>query len=329
MAKVTYLLGAGASVNALPIVNDIPKALNNILDVLDNKNPLHRYDTNDQADTYAKNDLRGLLKGCQEHVSIDTYAKKLFLTGHPNYIKVKNVIILFFELYQKLYNSFDKRYDAFFASILNDRYDKFPKNISILSWNYDNEFEKAYYKYIESANSKQEVDELLNIYTKQEDVSYYDTTGFNIFKLNGSANFFNKNNSLEKDNVVKGLIHQQEIKEIIDKYYINTHQNDLKSGISFSWDSESINLSMRQSILEILNNTRQLVVIGYSFPFFNRDFDKNILANILGLTNIYIQDPDAENIKSRITAINPALRGQTLVSITDMNQFYLPSELSL
>ena len=39
-----------------------------------------------------------------------------------------------------------------------------------------------------------------------------------------------------------------------------------------------------------------LVVIGYTFPFFNREIDRMIFSQMECLQKIYIQDPNANNI---------------------------------
>lgn len=181
MANVTYLLGAGASYNALPVVDELPKAIDDVITSLEkhafisssgNANIMSEYSDYKRK---AIENLKQLLQGCLNHLSIDTYAKMLFLTGNKEYTQTKVTIGLFFKLHSFFLQNreviftttaqskkcrateyLDKRYDAFFASILQEKYNEFPDNIKVLSWNYDNQFESTFKEYI--VNRQQKVD---------------------------------------------------------------------------------------------------------------------------------------------------------------------------
>jgi hypothetical protein len=45
-----------------------------------------------------------------------------------------------------------------------------------------------------------------------------------------------------------------------------------------------------ESLLKTTQDTEQVVVIGYSFPFFNRQTDREIFGSMANLTKIYVQD---------------------------------------
>ena len=134
-SKVTYLLGAGASYGALPKIKNMGEAITSIMNCITtemDKNG-HGNDKNFRL-AEAKHQLNVLYEACSNHLSIDTYAKMLFLTDEDQeYIKTKNLIILFFELYYYYYKKIDKRYDAFFASILSKNSPKFPNHINVIS----------------------------------------------------------------------------------------------------------------------------------------------------------------------------------------------------
>ena len=77
-----------------------------------------------------------------------------------------------------------------------------------------------------------------------------------------------------------------------------------------------------------------MVVIGYSFPFFNRPIDRLIFRKMDKLEKIYIQDLYPENVKQ---SLRSALTAEELTSRKMMsriecipvndNQFFLPPEL--
>ena len=88
MANVTYLLGAGASANALPVVNELSAAIDDVITALSHYNltfSSNKVDILIEYEGYKKkaiDELKKLLDGCLNHLSIDTYAKMLFLTGN-------------------------------------------------------------------------------------------------------------------------------------------------------------------------------------------------------------------------------------------------------
>ncbi len=355
MANVTYLLGAGASYNALPVVNEIPDAINGVIGELSrrlngpNLDLKNLYSQTDRK-TALKNaieNLKELKKGTENHLSIDTYAKMLFLTKNKSYELAKYTISLFFQLYQQCkinidtnntnqswyrpHKILDNRYDAFLASILVDSYDKFPNNINVLSYNYDDQFERAYSNYLNHANAEDRIFELMNIYRRNEDTTNFDTNGFSFFKVNGTVGHFNNDNTLiDPYNFISNR--EDAIIDVLLKYdEIVNNINNFKSGISFAWDSPDSTKTMISTIRKAVENTQVLVVIGYSFPYFNKEIDDQIIKSMSKLYKIYIQNPTPNNNKERLYAILPNLKRATyqdsIVEIQDTKQFYLPEEL--
>jgi hypothetical protein len=336
MEKITYLLGAGASFNALPIVKDLPKAISDVVTALEvgpfnqmtvwndfRENNVTTAPPNSlDALALAKSDLKELQKGCEAHLSIDTYAKMLFLTNRKEYQRMKAATVLFFELYQCLNRKADMRYDAFLASIIQDSFDKLPAHVNILSWNYDRQIEIAYQKYLDSAGiSDAEPSQYLNIYAKGEHVRNYEVDGFCVFKVNGTVYFLDEQDRsypLEKSewNITP---HQ----DIILSYW-NACQKNHNSALSFNWEHDGTGDRMEGALSLALRDTSVLVVIGYSFPFFNRTSDTKLLGMMQRLDKIYIQDPSADDLKERVRAILPGIKVNTL---HDTTQFYLPHEL--
>ena len=96
--KVTYLLGAGASKNALPLVKDIPERLEKFITdcvaILSfNPNKGKMITTKDIGRGKAIenhriiSDLKWLLENVKKHASIDTYAKNFLLLVEPKNLK--------------------------------------------------------------------------------------------------------------------------------------------------------------------------------------------------------------------------------------------------
>jgi hypothetical protein len=187
MAEITYLLGAGASCGALPVVSDMENKITLTIDWLNDM----RYNFNVlQESRFQKiiNDLGFLRDNCdtKKNFSIDTYAKKLKLSGEDKtYNRVRNALSLYFTIEQKHYSP-DIRYDNFWASILKSKLE-LPNNIRVLSWNYDFQLELTYQGFLKT-NSLKESRKALNVSSLEMILSrQINYEKFGVFKLNGSA----------------------------------------------------------------------------------------------------------------------------------------------
>ena len=122
----------------------------------------------------------------------------------------------------------------------------------------------------------------------------------------------------------------------IDKKSYFNFSNQKTSPISFAWEDEikeyeTVFIKERKRHLQnIARRTDILVVIGYSFPFFNRKIDKLIFESLMdSLERIYIQDKRAgmlaEEIKSKLPLMPDVKRN--IVPITDCSYYHIPYEL--
>jgi hypothetical protein len=104
------------------------------------------------------------------------------------------------------------------------------------------------------------------------------------------------------------------------------------SGIKFAWETNSDLAVTSRNIAanEIFSKSDYVVIIGYSFPIFNREVDIKLFENISNCKAIYIQDiPERiEFIQNQLDAINPIINQRKLVHLQkDTNQFLIPNEL--
>lgn len=355
MSKIIYYIGAGASYGnknkrelldegtederllvheGLPVVNEIAKSLvafqeavRNV-DIIESKTYtfMGRYATDGTKVNYTRSrlleDIKELHKATKEHSTIDTYAKKLYLTKQVRQLKkLKNVLATFF-IWIQLESKTDQRYDTFLANILQMNNLSLPLNISIISWNYDSQFELAYKNY--SNNN-------LPIYDKLGEnlVPNNQNSGL-IFKLNGSANFGDFN-------MVDYILNHREkgvhpLVQLIE-YYGNLEADttelgfELHSHLSFAWESTERQKEMIATINQITSDTEAVVVIGYSFPYFNREIDRAIFSKVPTLKTIYIQDPNPESVEPSLRAVLDENTNVKIEYQKDCTQFYLPREL--
>ena len=228
MSKIVYLMGAGASFGkrdektpiakivtkpdnlgsvrvigeyanikeGLPVVNELYGRLDYIYNLIASLSPENKQYfsqdgipyTSEQAKESLLKDIAWLRDETRKHATIDTFAKKLYLTNKSNeYQKVKSILSIFFVI-EQLIGKADSRYDTFLASILDSRLE-IPDNIKILTWNYDRQFEFVYReytenRYINAINSSQ-----LGVFDFRKNEILRNK--WSIYKINGTADFDN------------------------------------------------------------------------------------------------------------------------------------------
>lgn len=334
LPKITYLFGAGASAQVLPTIKKLPERILFIKDFIE-KNYIYKDDESitigtltfkkTEAKDYLLNGLTKLYEYSSDHSTIDTYAKKLYLTrGSYEINELCFFLALYFNIEQKIVG-IDPRYDTFFISILNSNSYNFPHNLKFISWNYDLQMELAH----EKLNNRGSLDVGFDLFNNQ--IQDIEENKFSSVKINGSCNISNRrsfyplvNNILTPECNAGDLdfaltFGYSQIK-LRNKFY------DANININFAWYSDS---SVIDKISELYKETEILTVIGYSFPFFNREVDRKIIRGMSDLKKIYIQDCSPENIKSRFLSILPdwQKKGVEIISVNDVSEFFLPPEL--
>jgi hypothetical protein len=79
------------------------------------------------------------------------------------------------------------------------------------------------------------------------------------------------------------------------------------------------------SAKKVLEKTAVLVVIGYSFPFFNREIDRELFLK-RNFEKVYIQDTNAKNTKELFSNVFET-NDKKIVEYSNTDQFLLPAEL--
>lgn len=344
MSRIVYLFGAGASCGkrspvdenfifeGLPIVKEFPIQINALIARIKDKDT--ESNSRQKATLEEKQSLLELLdwlrKSCEKHDTVDTYAKKLWLTQKDtNYKKLKLALSAFLTL-EQLFHKPDSRYDTFFANILGSSIAQLPKEVTILSWNYDCQFELAFSNYFDQRNLNS-IWDFLNINGKTTSRRTNDENGFSIIKLNGTAISFKEEN-LESS--FHDPFFNREVSEIA--YVVRSQINNVnikhQNALSFAWEGTDPNFFSK--IETKVNDAEILVVIGYSFPYFNREVDRKIIRNMPNLRKVYIQDPSCEDVKESFEAtlsedqLRKVEAGQIkIVPRKSTQQFLIPNEM--
>jgi hypothetical protein len=338
MDKTVFLLGAGASFGSedqrsLPIVSEIPEYLEEVI------NELIKFETaNGIGDPIPETDtsyivllkrlieeFKHVLDYSKKHASIDTYAKKLSIQNKWSLLReLKIIVSIFFSILQKT-KPIDLRYDTFFASIL-ENLNTLPPNIKILSWNYDLQLEAAFAEYKGQVDIQQNQFSL-NTYAK------YNLTRrdhfrdeFGVYKLNGIAALG------DNDGILYNLFNEEfnesfelkELKEILEIYHKAVSNGNTRSRLSFAWENEADN-SVIDWAREGIADAKTIVIIGYSFPFFNRKIDRALFSSLNSIKKVYVQDKSPEKIIPRVKQI---FRDNIeIIPYSDIDQFLIPFEL--
>lgn len=343
--KICYLLGAGASYNALPLVNEVP------FDLAAFKSYIINYNNKLGASKF--NDLTSQLSNFQkiinetyEHHSIDTLARKYWLKNenlkansksinYDWYALIKNIITCWLtwrrlkgldsnlqeydinnknsERLKKL-KHLDPRYDAFFSAILDSNL-KIPDNIKIVSWNYDLQIEQSFNFYFEGLQLK-DVGNRIGI-------GYHKFEPGPIVKLNGSS-------VIAIDQIA---LWEQSYNENVHDVFVKALKNDfgpnVYSNIRFAWENEGMVSNYRELASKYILESSYVVIIGYSFPIFNREVDRQMFEGFSdkGVARIFIQasDEDAPRIKSQLESIQIGLSKKAEI-ISNLSQFFIPNE---
>ncbi len=339
MSEVVYLIGAGASYGqrgknretgainpgkierGLPVVNQLELAIDWYLRTI-RKTGSYGEPTDNSEYPNLYNELKWLREKCQTYPTIDTYAKKLTVTGCWQELeRLKNALSSFFALIQS-HEKRDLRYDGLIASIIQDN-GRLPNNISILSWNYDYQIEYVLQDFSPATT------DILHVWQNQGITckgfrSFIDNSKFNCVKLNGTAMF-----SITQENrLIDPSVYDL---NRIEEWYSNRFRSR-KSNISFAWEKDD---QFIDSVIPLVRDAKVLVVIGYSFPYVNRSIDRRLVQSMGALRKVYIQDMVASDVQQSFETLLSENQqkgvSQRFIQIhprTYVSQFIIPNELT-
>lgn len=370
MSKVLYLLGAGASYGeryertvldsgigfgmggnlekvqyqkaantplygcikrGLPVVNELEDTIARLLDGQNNT----ILDSN-QFNTFIEScrpHLEWLKDCCHNYPTIDTYAKQLFVVEGANgetYLRLKYALSLLFTLLQSM-DTRDLRYDAFIAALV-DKEGCLSKDVSIFSWNYDSQIELAYSGFLAEADKQiYKIWDKLNVLSKTITSNSFGSDDvkntFSLTKLNGSALLYDRRSSEILDFQFDS--YNKQCSPSTFSRMFEGAVNNAQTTLSFAWE-DTFSASFNNRIEQIAPNVSALVVIGYSFPYVNRNLDRYLLKRMGHLSTVYVQDknPDSviQNLKSVID--RQSLSNIKIEPIYELGQFLIPRELN-
>lgn len=293
-----------------------------------------------QSFSYFIRNAEIVIEDLKAHITVDTLARKYYLMGSDGKSKLvllKALLSVYFLHLQHNENRFDLRYDSLVATLLDRGHHgqlELPSNLKVISWNYDLQFEIALKRY---QNSKLgEIQEQFGIHPCREfHGSSKGLSQFGMVKLNGTAGLFIEKNGLIRDidNIYPDQISSE---ELFDLYFSICRRNELSISpfYRYSWENDNERFdklpNMKLFLLDyakrVMAETNNLVIIGYSFPAFNRKTDIELLNCLPQNTTIYIQDKFPVMKKNVEDIVNDRIARNIQVEfIEDISQFYIPS----
>lgn len=348
--KITYFFGAGASFHSLPLLatmSERMKLFSTYLKIAKKKNFI-KHEFTDQF----IEDLDKLIRAEKESTSIDAYAKYLFdQNEHLELLHLKAILsaYLIFEqlikpddfrvfldeneeneggndLEEMIACHLDPRYRTFWGDYISNGSRKPPENVRVLSWNYDMQLEFSFSNLMQCSLEMTQ-QELQVSPSKQTNVS---TDNFCTLKLNGTAGLINYYGETKPKNLFDLRIHKlnnENLDYLINLLHENYHRSFSRPVFSFAWENEREAYQTRKLAKEVIRTTDILIIVGYSFPSFNREIDRELFSNGQNLEKIYYQAPDSEidYLKIQLEGVNAELLDK-VIPIPNLRTFFIPPE---
>lgn len=374
MAKITYLLGAGASFNSCPILNKQAEAMIFVAnyDLITKGSSTSGFYFNDlkELDLISgnKNSILWRIgyfgKKALEFGTIDTYAKKLHLQKAKRELNLlKMSVSVFFDLWEnfyetrywnfeakyierrtdgvpvptKAYEKIDKRYISLFSIFLerNQEVIKMSKNVNFITWNYDLQLEQTFKLFAGDRQCKN-IDDVNNCFPYQKGRS--SKVKNKVFHLNGHRGYYDYDKVSEGNRTRQGTVdtiqkeNYEEFWKLHLDLYVEVERRNASYDkyINYAWEQE-LSDAFFEDISNVLKETEILIIIGYSFPLFNRLVDEFLLDQIgeSNIREIVYQDPNASMEMLNTVFQNENLenmhRGPKITIRKETNQFYIPN----
>jgi hypothetical protein len=337
MAKITYLIGAGASFGTVPLIDKFPEGIQAIhFDITQSRSYIESNAPIDQSAFYI-NAIDNLLKDCLEfklgaekHKSVDKYARFLYLTKEFEKFKRLKVIISFVVIHSTYVNPINERYDTFFQEIFGDSVTDFNNDYRIISWNYDFLFEKAYSVY---SGSKSLRANQMALHVNNYGIAGNQGTGsFRLYKINGTTSFYYPDGSREVDihDDLDLIESQQILLNFVTMYGRSAGGSEEYScQLEFAFENNFLKKEehLINKVINEIQGSRLIVLIGYSIPTVNSEVDKKIFEAVFANATVVLQSKESkQNLIAKWRELDPRYY-DAMFTEQDPFKFYVTKKL--
>ena len=334
-ANLVYYIGAGASATALPVAKCTPDRMKGLVASL-RAGCFELHGREDELDRIYW-EMESLADRATPYASIDDLAREYHIQRNTHEVLRLKSALSAFLLAEQARRRPDYRYGDFFRYLVDrDAGTRLamPTDVRVISWNYDEQFERSFAKFLpeRSYEDRRNVDRDLQVVPavgteRGAERRFYDDI-FSIFKLNGSAGV-RDGGSVLTVNPSTYVYEERDMAPIL-RYLIHFYERifveDDKPNIHFSWEDNS-RRERELKRIERFSPVDTVVVVGYSFPRFNRHLDRRILE-VLNPAKVYVQveRDDEETVTERLEGLD--INSDAIKVIHDLREFYVPSTYS-
>jgi hypothetical protein len=349
--RVTYYLGAGASANAVPMVSQIRPYYRRFLSFIDVKSTRMAWEDGALAPTRERTIelFNEITEKLESHHTPDTYAKKLWLKEQKDELRQLKIYLALFFYWIENGNEInlgnkkskfpkggiDERYDPFLATHLKQYSNhvlRFPPNINIITWNYDCQFENAYSSFTEGFDYDK-IRENLYVVPKPSNLKYQSGLS-RLIKINGCSRLMIDGGEHTIKSVKEPFLHLK-ADNFPTKWIREFSTNSLRRKknlytplINFAWETD--NPASQEALKEakdVFSKTQVLVIIGYSFPTFNRDVDKGLFERLRPDCTVYYQAPESvvHELIDKLKSVRHITK--EVKPVINLDQFHIPIQL--
>lgn len=352
--ELTYILGAGASFQSIPVVKNFPMRFSSFSSYLSRTSNNTSFDENKrEAFILAHQKAQEICDAFRAHQSFDTYFKKLFHTSQLRKIaEAKKILNLYFiweylsrptakpDIYDETIfwkqSAIDKRYDALVAGLLKPKAGKSEPYcpINFITWNYDMNLFMSLKNYFSPnklfGDFLSTIDKKNNLWQIEDKISIINMNGYSY------CTKFSPFKSMNDLTSVKKEIYEWIYEKITDRYFSQDYSDKDSESIKFAWEltsgSKTSDLECIKQAREKISRSANIVVIGYTFPLYNRLVDYEYFNNLtVGGKRISIQDPNAIQIKKSLASdFNISSENSPIFyvdEITNCDSFFVPSNI--
>jgi hypothetical protein len=315
LADTVYLLGAGASCHCVPTIQNFANQLQQDFNLDAGLGTI--------LQTNFLEEFNQFYPALTKHRSLDTFARLLFLQGKTSeYQTFKSFLDGYVSARSLFYD--DLRYNALLADLGVKPKDQieFSSKISLFTWNYDFLLEKELLFANDNPNWN-------DIFSR---VTHFNGVASGLFRIGENGIRLLKDLKSEYNERFKKL----------DSYtlLVNKIIKDVKessSHIRFAWENSDEELDkIRTELTKKIKHATNIVIVGYTFPFYNRLVDETFLHEMGQKNKIVLQDRDfgsAEALISQLELLNEHRGLKDIKKIVkpyeNANSFYVPFDLDL